>query len=74
MLSEHKLGDLVYGNISGLGAIIAIYPKAGKDGQDLYGIEWMEQERRAFKIKLSEGQVTKLKSYLDDEMMNKNGT
>jgi hypothetical protein len=71
----HKIGDLVYGNISGLGAIIAIYPKAGKDGQDLYGIEWMEQERaRALKIKLSEGQVTKLKSHLDDEMMNKNGT
>jgi len=69
-MQEHKIGDLVYGNISGLGAINAIYPKASKDGQDLYGIDWLE-EGRGLKIKLSEGQVTKLKSYLQEIM---NGT
>lgn len=66
-MPEHKIGDLVYGNISGLGTIIAVYPKASKDGQDLYGIDWLEEDR-GLKIKLSEGQITKLKSYLQEIM------
>ena len=43
-MSEHKIGDLVYGSGIGLGTITTIYNGVGKDATSLYGIEWIVSE------------------------------